>query len=209
MLASSLGADSAVLLHMVSKIEPNLPIIFLDTGKHFRETLAYRDMLIDDLGLTNFQNIRPDPAEVKAQDPKGDLNQSAPDACCDLRKVRPLDRVIRQYDARITGRKRYQTPQRADMPILELGGDQVKINPLAYWSAKDVTAYMRRHDLTPHPMLALGYLSIGCQPCTTRVSEGEDPRAGRWRHSDKTECGIHFIDGKWQPLPVNKTYEVF
>lgn len=208
-LASSLGADSAVLLHMVSKIEPDLPIIFLDTGKHFRETLAYRDMLIDDLGLTNFQNIRPDPAELKAEDPKGDLNQSAPDACCDLRKVRPLDKVIRKYDARITGRKRYQTPQRADMPILELGGEQVKINPLAYWSAKDVTAYMRRHDLTPHPMLALGYLSIGCQPCTTRVSEGEDPRAGRWRHSDKTECGIHFIDGKWQPLPVSKTYEVF
>lgn len=208
-LASSLGADSAVLLHMVSKIEPDLPIIFLDTGKHFRETLAYRDMLIDDLGLTNFQNIRPDPAEVKAEDPKGDLNQSAPDACCDLRKVRPLDKVIRQYGARITGRKRYQTPQRAEMPILELGGEQVKVNPLAYWSAKDVTAYMRRHDLTPHPMLALGYLSIGCQPCTTRVSAGEDPRAGRWRYSDKTECGIHFVDGKWQPIPVNKTYEVF
>ena len=208
-LASSLGADSVVLLHMVSKIEPNLPIIFLDTGKHFRETLAYRDMLIEDLGLTNFQNIRPDPAEVKAEDPKGDLNQSAPDACCDLRKVRPLDKVIRQYEARITGRKRYQTPQRADMPILELQGEQVKLNPLAYWSAKDVTAYMRRHDLTPHPMLALGYLSIGCQPCTTRVAAGEDPRAGRWRHSDKTECGIHYINGKWEPIPVNKTYEVF
>jgi len=160
-LASSLGVDSAVLLHMVSKINPDLPIVFLDTGKHFRETLAYRDMLVEDLGLTNFQNIRPDPKELAEEDPKGDLNKTEPDMCCGLRKVRPLDRVINQYAARITGRKRYQTPQRANMPILETGGDQVKVNPLAYWSAKDVTDYMRRHDLPPHPMLTLGYLSIG------------------------------------------------
>ncbi len=208
-LASSLGVDSVVLLHMVSKINPDLPIVFLDTGKHFRETLAYRDMLIEDLGLTNFQNITPDLAELKAEDSNGDLNKTEPDACCNLRKVRPLDGVIRNYDARITGRKRYQTPQRANMPILETGGEQVKVNPLAYWSAKDVTAYIRRHDLPPHPMLALGYLSIGCQPCTTRVAAGEDPRAGRWRHSDKTECGIHYINGKWEPVPSKKSFEVF
>lgn len=208
-LASSLGVDSVVLLHMVSKINPDLPIVFLDTGKHFRETLAYRDMLIDDLGLTNFQNITPDIDELKAEDPNGELNKTEPDSCCDLRKVRPLDRVIRNYEARITGRKRYQTPQRANMPILETGGEQVKLNPLAYWTAKDVTAYIRRHDLPPHPMLALGYLSIGCQPCTTRVAAGEDPRAGRWRHSDKTECGIHYINGKWEPVPTKKTFEVF
>ncbi|RKQ71390.1 phosphoadenylyl-sulfate reductase (thioredoxin) [Litorimonas taeanensis] len=208
-LASSLGVDSVVLLHMVSKIDPNLPVIFLDTGKHFRETLAYRDLLIEDLGLTNFQNIRPDPNELQSEDPTGDLHKSAPDSCCDLRKVRPLDKVIRTFSARITGRKRYQTPQRANMKMLETGGDQIKVNPLAYWSAKDVTDYIRRHDLPPHPMLALGYLSIGCQPCTTRVAAGEDPRAGRWRHSDKTECGIHFIDGKWEQVPTKKSYEVF
>lgn len=208
-LASSLGVDSVVLLHMVSKINPDLPIVFLDTGKHFRETLAYRDQLIRDLGLTNFQNITPDAAELAAEDPDGDLNKSEPDSCCDLRKVRPLDRVIRQYDVRITGRKRYQTPQRANMAILEVGGDQIKLNPLAYWKAKDVTAYIRRYDLPPHPMLALGYLSIGCQPCTTRVVEGEDPRAGRWRHSEKTECGIHYINGKWEKVPEKKSYEVF
>lgn len=208
-LASSLGVDSAVLLHMVSKINPDLPIVFLDTGKHFRETLAYRDMLVEDLGLTNFQNIRPDPKELAEEDPKGDLNKTEPDMCCGLRKVRPLDRVINQYAARITGRKRYQTPQRANMPILETGGDQVKVNPLAYWSAKDVTAYMRRHDLPPHPMLTLGYLSIGCQPCTTRVTSGEDPRAGRWRHSDKTECGIHLVDGVWKVVPSKQTFEAF
>ena len=208
-LVSSLGADSAVLLHMVSKIDKNLPVIFLDTGKHFRETLAYRDLLIEDLGLTNFQTITPDAAELKAEDADGNLHSSAPDSCCDLRKVRPLDRVIKGYEARITGRKRYQTPDRKNMPILELGGRMVKVNPLAYWSAKDVTAYIRKHDLTPHPMFNLGYLSVGCQPCTTRVAEGEDPRAGRWRNHNKTECGIHYIDGKWVQVPNAKTYEVF
>lgn len=208
-LASSLGVDSVVLLHMVSKINPDLPIVFLDTGKHFRETLAYRDQLVKTFGLTNFQNIRPDSTELSAEDPDGLLNQSEPDACCNLRKVRPLDRVIQQYAVRITGRKRYQTRQRANMGILEMGGEQIKLNPLAYWSAKDVTAYIRRYDLPPHPMLTLGYLSIGCQPCTTRVVEGEDPRAGRWRHSDKTECGIHLVNGKWEKVPEKKTHEVF
>ncbi len=208
-LASSLGVDSAVMLHLVSQIDKSLPIVFLDTGKHFRETLHYRDMLISDLGLTGFKNIVPNPTELKAQDPDGTLHLSDPDACCGLRKVRPLDGVINGYEARITGRKRFQTPDRADMPILEVGGRQAKVNPLAYWSAKDVTAYMRRHDLPPHPMLSLGYLSIGCQPCTTRVAEGEDPRAGRWRNSEKTECGIHYIDGKWVPDQRRKTYEVF
>lgn len=208
-LASSLGVDSVVLLHMVAQIDKNVPIIFLDTGKHFRETLAYRDMLIEDLGLTDFRNIRPDPKALAAEDPTGMLHAADPDACCDLRKVRPLDGVISGFEARITGRKRYQTPDRHNMPILELGGRQAKVNPLAYWQAKDVTAYMRKHDLPPHPMLALGFLSIGCQPCTTRVAEGEDPRAGRWRNSDKTECGIHYIDGKWVPMESKKTYEVF
>ena len=208
-LVSSLGADSAVLLHMVSKIDKNLPVIFLDTGKHFRETLAYRDLLIEDLGLTNFQTITPDATELKAEDCDGILHNSMPDACCDLRKVRPLDRVISTYEARITGRKRYQTPDRKDMPILELGGRMVKVNPLAYWTAKDVTAYIRKHDLAPHPMFALGYLSVGCQPCTTRVADGEDPRAGRWRNHGKTECGIHYIDGKWVQVPEKKSFEVF
>ncbi len=208
-LATSMGVDSAVLLHMVSRIDPSLPVIFLDTGKHFRETLAYRDELVERFGLTNFQNITPDQAQVLAEDPDGTMNQSEPDGCCDLRKVRPLDGVINGYGARITGRKRYQTPQRADMAILEEGGAQAKVNPLAYWSAKDVTQYMRQHDLPPHPLLSLGYLSIGCQPCTTRVTAGEDPRAGRWRHSEKTECGIHMVDGKWVSSESKATFEAF
>lgn len=196
-LVSSMGVDSAVLLHMVSRIDKTLPVLFLDTEKHFRETLAYRDLMVSHLGLTNFKSINPDAVEIKAIDPTGELYKSDPDACCNLRKVRSLDRVIGTYGARITGRKRYQTADRKDMPILELGGRQAKLNPLAYWSAKDVTNYIRHFNLPPHPMLSLGYRSVGCQPCTTRVSETEDVRAGRWRTFDKTECGIHYIDGKW------------
>jgi len=208
-LASSLGVDSVVLLHMVAQLDRNLPILFLDTGKHFRETLSYRDLIIEDLGLTDFRNIRPDVKAVKTEDPDGELYRETPDACCDLRKVRPLDGAISKFEARITGRKRYQTRDRANMPILETGGRQVKVNPLAYWHAKDVTAYMRKHDLPSHPMLSLGFLSVGCQPCTTRVAEGEDPRAGRWRNSEKTECGIHYIDGKWVSVERKKSFEVF
>ncbi len=208
-LATSMGVDSAVLLHMVSRIDPSVPVIFLDTGKHFRETLAYRDDLVSRFGLTNFRNITPDQAAVETEDPDGKLNQSDPDSCCDLRKVRPLNSVINGYAARITGRKRYQTPDRTNMAILEEGGPQAKVNPLAYWSAKDVTAYLRQHDLPPHPLLALGYLSIGCQPCTTRVASGENPRAGRWRNSEKTECGIHMVDGKWVSTESKSTFEAF
>ena len=211
-LVSSFGVDSGVLLHMASRIRADLPIFFLDTGKHFRETLHYRDMLTERLGLTNVVSIAPDPVEVAAEDPDGTLNWNNPDACCNLRKVRPLDRRISGFAARITGRKRYQTRERADMATLEIPtghGEQAKINPLAAWTAKDVTAYLRRHDIPPHPLLALGYLSIGCQPCTTRVSEGEDPRAGRWRNAPKTECGIHLVDGKWESTESEKRYEVF
>ena len=208
-VASSMGVDSAVLLHMISEIDRNLPIIFLDTGKHFRETLHYRDQLVSRFGLTNLINITPDRAELKAGDPQGDLHETDPDACCDMRKVNPLARKIFDYKVRVTGRKRYQTPDRKNMPLLQTDGEQIKLNPLAYWTAKDVTAYMRKYDLPVHPLLSLGFLSVGCQPCTTRVTEGEDPRAGRWRDLSKEECGIHLVDGKWVPKGGKKTLEVF
>lgn len=208
-LATSMGVDSAVILHMISKIDPSLPIIFLDTRKHFRETLAYRDDLVQRFGLTDFRNITPDQLAIEVEDPDGTLNQTEPDNCCNLRKIRPLDGVIEGFAARITGRKRYQTPDRANMPILDEISPQVRVNPLAYWSARDVTEYLRRHDIPPHPLLSLGYLSIGCQPCTTRVASGEDPRAGRWRNSEKTECGIHMVEGKWVSLEKKATFEAF
>jgi len=208
-MASSMGADSAVLLHLVSQVNPDVKIVFLDTQKHFRETLHYRDMLVQDLGLTNLENITPYQNDIAKHDPEGDLYQSNPDLCCTLRKVEPLAGALSQYKARITGRKRYQTPERSEMPIYEIGKKMVKINPLAYWSPKDISTYMRKYDLPPHPMLSLGFPSIGCQPCTTRVSEGEDPRAGRWRNFDKTECGIHYINGRWEKVLPKKTLEVF
>lgn len=202
-LSSSMGVDSAVMLHLVSKTAPDLPILFLETQKHFTETLNYRDQLISRFGLTNVQSITPDANELIAEDPADILYKESKDACCDLRKVRPLARVVKKYKARITGRKRYQTQNRAHMPILEPGADggQAVLNPLAHWSAKDVTGYIRKHDLPPHPLFSKGFRSVGCAPCTTRVQDGEDPRAGRWRDSDKDECGIHFIDGKWVRTP--------
>ncbi|MBL4596233.1 MAG: phosphoadenylyl-sulfate reductase [Robiginitomaculum sp.] len=206
-LASSMGIDSAVLLHMISRIDKNTPILFLETGKHFSETLVYRDWLVKTLGLTNFQNVTLDVTELAQTDPDGALNQTDKDACCDLRKVRPLEAHIHKYKARITGRKRYQTPDRANIEILETDKGQTKLNPLAYWRAKDVTGYMHKHGLPPHPLLAFGFKSVGCEPCTTKVGEGEDPRAGRWRSSDKTECGIHFIDGKW--VQTNQPPSIF
>ena len=196
-LSSSMGVDSGVLLHMISLIAPNTPVLFLETKKHFAETLAYRDQLIDTLGLTNVQSITPNEEEVTSEDAADILYKTNKDACCDLRKVRPLEREVSKYAARITGRKRYQTPNRRNMTILEEGATQFTLNPLAYWTAKDVTTYMRKHKLPTHPLLKMGYLSVGCAPCTTKVEEGEDPRAGRWRESEKDECGIHFIDGKW------------
>ncbi|NNC37646.1 MAG: phosphoadenylyl-sulfate reductase [Acidimicrobiales bacterium] len=196
-LSSSMGVDSAVLLHMISEIDPNTPILFLETKKHFKETLQYRDTLIDTLGLKNVQSLTPNENDIASEDAADILYKTDKDACCDLRKTRPLEQVVERFAARITGRKRYQTPNRQNMEILEEGDTQFTLNPLAFWTAKDVTAYMRQHQLPSHPLLKLGYLSIGCAPCTTKVEEGEDPRAGRWRDTDKDECGIHFIDGKW------------
>ena len=195
---------------MVSRIAPDLPIYFLQTDKHFPETLAYRDDLVARLGLTNFINVFPNPEQVADVDPTGELHETEPDACCALRKVVPLAAAVSGFGAQITGRKRYQTPERADMPIYERVDDMVKINPLAYWSAKDVSNYIRRHDLPPHPLVSQGFPSIGCAPCTTRVLPGEDPRAGRWRGQGKTECGIHMVDGKWQPVRrEKKSFEAF
>ena len=190
-LVSSFGADSAVLLHMVGEIDRATPVIFVDTERLFAETLAYRDRLVAHLGLTNVRNFKPDAAAVAANDAEGYLWFNDPDRCCDMRKVRPLDKALQNYDAWITGRKRFQSQTRAALPLFETDGERVKLNPLAGWSASDVLAYLKRHDLPRRALVARGYPSIGCLPCTSPVSEGEDARAGRWRGRGKTECGIH------------------
>jgi len=188
---SSFGAESAVLLHLVAAINPATPVVFVDTGRHFRETLDYRDRLVAHLGLTDVRTIGPSAEEVARLDP--DSNRAAwdPDGCCNFRKVAPLERALGQFDAWITGRKRFQAITRIDMPMFEADGAYVKINPLANWNTADIAAYVATHRLPSHPLVAQGYRSIGCAPCTSMVALGEDQRAGRWRGLEKTECGIH------------------
>jgi phosphoadenosine phosphosulfate reductase len=190
-MVSSFGADAAALLHMVSRIDPATPVVFVDTGQHFPETLAYRDGLCALLGLTNVIVAGPRPETLAAEDPEKFLFATDPDRCCDIRKVRPLAAAVGGYDAWITGRKGFQTAERARLPLFEVEGERVKINPLVGWSAKEVLAYIAEAGLPRHPLAAKGYPSIGCLPCTSRVQPGEDARAGRWRGRDKIECGIH------------------
>ncbi|WIJ26637.1 phosphoadenylyl-sulfate reductase [Devosia sp. RR2S18] len=192
-IVSSFGADSAVLLHMVAQVDPSLPVYFLETGKHFAETLDYVEALKKRLGLINVRAIHPDAKDIARFDPHGDLWETDPDSCCHIRKTEPLEPITEQFGGWVTGRKRFQTAERGVLPHFELtSDDRIKVNPLAYFSDADVNRYKTEHDLPEHPLFAKGYRSIGCAPCTSVVAEGEDPRAGRWRGRDKRECGIHF-----------------
>lgn len=196
-LVSSFGAEAAVLLHMLAQVDPHVPVLMIDTLMLFEETLQYQRDLSARLGLTNVQHLRPDPADLARVDSDGTLHQRNQDACCDVRKVVPLDRALLRWPVTITGRKRFQASTRAALEVFEADGPRLKVNPLAHWESLRLRAYMDRHDLPRHPMVALGYPSIGCEPCTTRVLPGEDERAGRWRGTDKVECGIHFgADGR-------------
>jgi phosphoadenosine phosphosulfate reductase len=192
-LVSGFGADSAVLLHLAAQLVPDMPVLFLDTGKHFNETLQYQRELASELGLQDLRTIKPDANAIAETDPYGALYSHAPDACCDLRKTQPLTLALKGFDGWITGRTRHQSVSRAKMNVFEIDGQsqQLKINPLAHWSAQDVAQYMRDHALLPHPLVARGFLSIGCSPCTSATLSGEDPRTGRWRGTAKDECGIH------------------
>ena len=194
-LVSSFGAESAVLLHLVAQVDPGFPVLFLETGKHFPETLAYRDLLEARLGLTNLVNLHPDPDEIAARDETGLRWSYDPDGCCELRKVRPLARALAGFDATLTGRKAFQSATRANLPRFEIDSSdaagRLKINPLIDWDAERIQAYFEQHDLPRHPLVERGFPSIGCSPCTRPVGEGEDPRAGRWSGWDKVECGIH------------------
>ena len=191
-IVSSFGAESAVLLHLVASIDPSVPVIFLDTGKHFPETLAYRDQLAARLGLTNLRIVTPDAETIAKRDETGLRWSYDPDGCCEIRKVIPLEKAMAGFDASITGRKAFQASTRNALPRFEVDkAGKLKVNPLADWTKADLDAYFEAHDLPRHPLEAEGYLSIGCSPCTSMVKPGEDPRAGRWAGWDKTECGIH------------------
>lgn len=193
-LVSSFGADSVVLLHLAASVDPAIPVLFIDTGRHFPETLAYVDEVQALLGLTDLRRVRPPRAEIERLDPRGDRASYDPDGCCDLRKTRPLDAALGDFDAWISGRKRFQAQSREGIDLVEGDGARLKVNPLADWTGADIEAYRVAFDLPEHPLKPQGYPSIGCAPCTSKVADGEDPRAGRWRGFDKTECGIHFIN---------------
>lgn len=204
-LVSSFGAESVVLLHMLSVLDRATPVLFIDTQMLFPETLAYQAEVSAALGLTDVRIIRAQPAALAARDGEGLLHRDSTDACCALRKVEPMERALENFDAWITGRKRFQGATRAALDFFENEGDRrIKVNPLAHWAPTDVQEYILNNRLPRHPLIKQGYPSIGCAPCTSPVKPGEDPRAGRWRDEDKAECGIHFINGKAVRGPLPK-----
>lgn len=190
-LVSSFGTESAMLLKVMADVDPAIPVIFLDTGWLFEETLAHRDTLIAALGLKDVRSVKPAEEALSREDPERDLWFSDPDACCRIRKVEPLTRALKPFSAWINGRKRFQGNARADIPVVEDDGARLKFNPFANVSREELEAIFIRANLPRHPLVASGFLSVGCMPCTSRTTEGEDSRAGRWRGRAKTECGIH------------------
>lgn len=203
-LISSFGADSALLIEMVAKIDPNTPILFLETGKHFKETLEYVEQLEKQFQLTNLRRLTPDPKLLNNIDPDGELWKTNVNRCCWLRKVEPMNRALNtgEFEALITGRKRFQTQARKDIDNIELFEDGIfRINPLSGWDKHKIKEEFKNRNLPQHPLVAKGYPSIGCEPCTKEVRPGEDDRSGRWAHTvdmqgvQKQECGIHISQG--------------
>jgi len=190
-LVSSFGTESAALLKVMADVDPAIPVIFLDTGWLFEETLAYRDTLISVLGLRDVRSVKPLEEALSRQDPDRELWFSDPDACCRIRKVEPLARALKPFSAWINGRKRFQGGARAEIPVVEEDGERLKFNPFANVSREEIEAIYKLSKLPPHPLVASGYLSVGCMPCSSRTAPDEDARAGRWRGRPKTECGIH------------------
>ncbi|WP_338830552.1 phosphoadenylyl-sulfate reductase [Bradyrhizobium sp. 27S5] len=192
-LVSSFGTESAALLKVMADVDPAIPVVFLDTGWLFEETLAYRDTLIAMLGLTDVRSIKPDEQALSRQDPDRELWFTDPDACCRIRKVEPLARALKPFAGWINGRKRFQGGARTDIPVVEDDGVRLKFNPFANVSREEIEAIYALGKLPPHPLVASGYQSVGCMPCSSRSATGEDARDGRWRGRAKTECGIHTI----------------
>ncbi|MCP4619381.1 MAG: phosphoadenylyl-sulfate reductase [Bradyrhizobium sp.] len=190
-LVSSFGTESAALLKVMADVDPAIPVVFLDTGWLFQETLDYRDTLTQQLGLTDVRSIKPLEETLSREDPDKELWFSNPDACCRIRKVEPLARALKPFAAWINGRKRFQGGARTGIPVVEQDGTRLKFNPFANVSREEIEAIYKSGNLPPHPLVASGFLSVGCMPCTSRSEAGEDARASRWRGRTKTECGIH------------------
>jgi len=195
-VASSFQAEGTCVIHMATRIRPDVEILFLETGFHFQETLRFREELTKRFGL-NVIDIRGDyTPRTQAEEFGERLYERDPNACCELNKVIPFTRALHLRDLWMTGLRRDSSPSRADTPIveqyrLEPGKMMVKVNPVANWSRKDVWGYLKEHDVPHHPLYDLGYAQIGCGPCTRIAFPGEDERESRWDGSQKVECGIH------------------
>lgn len=190
-VASSFGAESALLLKYVADVDRAIPVLFLDTGWLFEETLAYREALTKRLGLADVRILRPDAAAIAAQDSERDLWFRDSDACCALRKVEPLSKALPQFDGWINGRKRFHGHERSNIPVVEADGPRLKFNPLAHVAQAELQDAFESLELPRHPLERAGYASIGCMPCTSRGGSGQSVREGRWQGRGKTECGIH------------------
>lgn len=206
-MSTSFGAESAVLLHLVTQVHPAIPVLFTNTGFHFKETLEHRDELVQRLHL-NLRELKPEIPHEEFLAKNGKLYERDPDACCAVNKIAPFEKGLKDYDAWITGIRRNQADTRKSSHFVEnYRGSLVKVNPLLNWTSKMFWDYAKKHDLPYHPLWEKGYLSIGCSPetCTRPVKLGEDPRAGRWAGKDKTECGIHtFLKNEDQDLSAKK-----
>ena len=195
LFTSSFGAQSGVLLHLWSVVCRHLPVTFIDTGFLFSETLLYRDDLTSRLGLT-LRVVRPDIPRPEFESLHGaDIQRRDPDLCCAANKISPIAPLKERARGWVSGLRRDQSRTRANVAILEQEGHMVRVHPIATFGAADVSAYLARHRIAEHPLVARRYLSIGCQPCTRAVEDGEDERAGRWAWTGKTECGLHARPG--------------
>jgi phosphoadenosine phosphosulfate reductase len=191
-LSSSFQTQSVPLLHLLSRFAPEIPVLFLDTGYHFPETLAFRDRLVREWGL-RLEVLRAAMPLVEVTRRYGpDLFRSDPDLCCEIHKVEPMRRAVRGLEAWISGIRRDQTAVRQNAQIVEAApGGLMRIHPLLNWTERDVWSYMHRYDLPSHPLFEQGYESVGCAPCTAPVQIGDGARSGRWQGTNKAECGLH------------------
>jgi phosphoadenosine phosphosulfate reductase len=193
-ITSSFQAEDVTVLHMVIQLQPQIPVIFLETGYHFPETLAYRDRIAAEWNL-NLINVQAEQSVAEQESQFGILNQTAPDRCCGLRKVEPLFRALSSYTTWVTGLRRQQSKSRANLQpheffTLPTGKILAKLSPLAEWTTRDVWQYTEQHSIPLLPLYEQGYTSIGCAPCTSLPFDENDPRSGRWS-GRKLECGIH------------------
>jgi phosphoadenosine phosphosulfate reductase len=190
-VVSSFGTESAVLLKFIADVDPSLPVLFLDTLWLFKETLAYRDALVERLKLTDVRTVTPSPSALALRDPNRNLCFRDRDACCGIRKVEPLASELAAFDGWMSGRKRYHGGERASLPAVEADGPRLKFNPLASLTRAELNLAFTAARLPRHPLQALGFTSVGCVPCSHRPAADAAMRDGRWSGLAKTECGIH------------------